>query len=241
MTGQLNRRAVLAAFAAAGASPARAQTTPAPPPALIYYAGQAGRLTSDRSSQGGNPFATAVCEVIAERPLSLETFTRRLAETNQIHSRGWQTLDYPRTLPDPKRRLDKGETRLALVLINADYSQSDAYSLPGAARDAERVPQALTQAGYDTTLILDRTAEGARAALADFAAKSESADNAIIYIGGHGLQHGRTVYWMMGDFPGRDAKWLGSHAIPVNEIATSSRARTLNLILYASCRDNPLG
>lgn len=241
MTGQLNRRAALAALAAAGAGPALAQTAATPPPALVYYAGQAGRLTSDRSSQGGNPFATAVCEVISERPLTLETFTRRLAETNQIHSRGWQTLDYPRTLPDPKRRLDKGETRIALVLINADYSQSDAYSLPGAANDAKRVPAALTEAGYDTTLVLDQTAEGARAALADFAIRSEAADNAIVYIGGHGLQRGRTVYWMMGDFPGRDAKWLDTHAIAVNEIATSSRARTLNLVLYASCRDNPLG
>lgn len=235
----MNRRAFLAALAAASAGPALAQTAAAPPSPLIYYAGQAGRLTSDRSSKGGNPFATAVCEVIAERPLALDTFTRRLAEANQIHSRGWQMLDYPRNLTDPKRRIDKGDKRIALVLINADYSQSDAYSLPGAANDAKRVPAALTAAGYDTTLILDQNAQSAREALAAFATASESADNAIIYIGGHGMQHGRTVYWMMGDFPERDAKWLGSHAIPVNEIATCSRARTLNLVLYASCRDNP--
>lgn len=235
----MNRRAFIAALAASSASPALAQTSAAPPPALIYYAGQAGRLTSDRSSQGGNPFASALCEVIGERPLTLEKFSRRMAEANQIHSRGWQMMDYPRALPDPKRRLDKGETRLALVLINADYSKSDAYSLPGAAHDAKRVPKALIAAGYQTTLVLDANADEARAAMAEFALASGAADNAIIYVGGHGAQHQRAVYWMMGDFPEQDAKWLPTHAISVSEIARGGRARSLNLVLYASCRDDP--
>ena len=235
----MDRRAFIAGLAAASANPAFAQTTPEPPSALVYYAGQAGRLTSDRSSKGGNPFASALCEVIAKKPLTLETFTKRMAEANQIHSRGWQMMDYPRTLPDPKRRLDVGEKRVALVLINADYSKSDAYSLPGAAHDAKRVPAALSDAGYETTLVLDRTASEARLALEEFAAMSQTAGNAIIYIGGHGCQYQRTVYWMMGDFPEQDAKWLQTHAIPVSEIAKAGRARSLSLVLYASCRDNP--
>ena len=238
----MDRRAFIAGLTAtpfAGVLPAFAQTAPAPSAALVYYAGQAGRLTSDRSSKGGNPFASALCEVIAQKPLTLERFTKRMAEANQIHSRGWQMMDYPRTLPDPSRRVDAGDRRLALVLINADYSKSDAYSLPGAAHDAKRVPQALTDAGYETTLVLDKTADEARIALEQFALASEAADNAIIYIGGHGAQHRRTVYWMMGDFPGQDAKWLPTHAIPVSEIAKAGRARGLNLVLYASCRDDP--
>jgi len=234
----MNRRAFIAALAASSA-PALAQTGAGPAAPLIYYAGQAGRLTADRSSQGRNPFASALCEVIAQKPLTLERFTRSMAEANQIHSRGWQMMDYPRVLPDPKLRLDKGETRLALVLVNADYSKSNAYSLPGAAHDAKRVPAALNAAGYQTMLVLDATAEEARAAMAEFATASEAADNAIIYIGGHGAQHRRTVYWMMGDFPDQDAKWLASHAIPVSEIAKAGRARALNLVLYASCRDDP--
>lgn len=235
----MDRRAFLATLAASSAAPAFAQAGAAPSPALVYYAGQAGRLTTDRDRQGGNPFASAVCEIIGARPLTLETFTRRLAEANQIHSQGWQMLDYPRSLPDPKRRLDRGDKRLALVLINADYSQSEAYSLRGAAFDAQRVPAALSEAGFETTLVLDHTAEEARAVLAEFAIRSEEADSAIIYIGGHGAQHKRTVYWMMGDYPDQDAKWLDTHAIAVSEIARAGRARTLNLVLYASCRDDP--
>ncbi len=234
---RMDRRAFIAALAAASAGPAFAQTGPAA--ALTYYAGQAGRLTTDRDKLGGNPFASAVCEIIGQRPLTLQTFTRRLAEANQIHSGGWQMLDYPRDIPDPRRRIDKGDKRIALVLINADYSQSEAYSLRGAAFDAKRVPAALSDAGFETTLVLDNSIGDARAALADFASQSETADSAIIYIGGHGAQFRRTVYWLMGDFPSQDAKWLEGHAIPVNEIARAARARTLNLVLYASCRDNP--
>jgi hypothetical protein len=236
----MQRRVFIAGLVAASAGRAFAQTAPVPPAALIYYAGQAGRLTSDRDKAGGNPFASALVQVIAEKPLTIETFTRRLAEANAIHSRGWQQLDYPRRLPSPKLRLDaKGGKRIALVLINSDYSQSDAYSLPGAVVDAKRVPEALRAAGFETATAINRSAEEARAALQEFSARSEEADAAVIYIGGHGAQHGRSVYWLMGDFPEQDAKWLPTHAIAVEEIARSVRAKALNLVLYASCRDDP--
>jgi Caspase domain len=236
----MQRRAFIAGLLATSSASAFAQAAPASPVPLIYYAGQAGRLTSDRDGQDGNPFASALVQVIAEKPLTLETFTRRMAEANAIHSRGWQQLDYPRRLPEPKLRLDaKGGKRIALVLINSDYSQSDAYSLPGAVVDAKRVPEALSGAGFETTIVFNRTVVEARAALDEFGARSEEADVAAIYIGGHGAQHGRSVYWLMGDYPAQDAKWLPTHAIAVDEIAKAGRARALNMVLYASCRDDP--
>lgn len=234
----MNRRGFIAGLAAVSAGSAFAQTA-APSAPLIYYAGQAGRLTSDRDKAGGNPFATALCEVIALKPLTLKKFTEQLAYYNAIRSMGWQQMDYPRELPAPKRRLDKGEHRVALVLINADYSKSDAYSLPGAKFDARRVPAALTAAGFETTLVLDARAADARAKLETYARISENAETSIVYIGGHGAQRSRDVYWLAGDFPGQDAKWLDDHAITVAEIAQASRAQDLNLVLYASCRDNP--
>jgi hypothetical protein len=235
----MNRRGFLAGLAAVSGSSAFAQTASAPPAPLIYYAGQAGRLTSDRDAAGGNPFATALVQVLKIKPLTLKKFTEQLATANAIHSRGWQQMDYPFTLPAPKRRLDKSDKRVALVLINADYSKSDAYSLPGARFDAQRVPAAFTEAGFATTLVKDVDAATARQALAEFAVLSDGADDAVIYIGGHGAQRSRDVYWLMGDFPGQEAKWLDGHAITVSEIARSAKARELNLVLYASCRDNP--
>jgi hypothetical protein len=241
--GWMHRRAFISGLAVApfaGALPAFAQTAPVSPAPLFYYAGQAGRLTSDRDRQGGNPFASALCEVLPELPMSLETFGGRMALANSLHSRGWQQIQMPRKLGDPALRLGRvGQSRKALVLINADYSKSDAYSLPGARFDAKRVPAALEAAGLETTLVLDAGVEGAREAMATFARASSSADVSFVYVGGHGLQHKRVVYWMMGDYPERDSRWLASHAIALDEIGASGRAREANLVLYASCRDDP--
>lgn len=236
----MNRRAFIYGIAACAAAPALAQTAPAASAPLVYYAGQAGRLTSDRDRQGGNPFASALCEVLPELPLTIEAFGGRMALANSLHSRGWQQIQMPRKLPDPKWKLGvEGQSRRALVLINADYSKSDAYSLPGARFDAQRVPEALRAAGFETTLALDAGIAGAREAMAAFATQSADADVSIVYVGGHGLQRKRTVYWMMGDYPERDSKWLPTHAISLDEIGATGRARQANLVLYASCRDDP--
>lgn len=236
----MNRRAFISGIAASAVAPAVAQTAPAAPAPLFYYAGQAGRLTSDRDKLGGNPFASALCEVLPELPLTIETFGARMALANSLHSRGWQNIQMPRKLADPKWKLGaEGQSRRALVLINADYSKSDAYSLPGAKFDARRVPEALRAAGFETTVALDAGMDGARAAMAAFARDSAAADVSLIYVGGHGLQRKRTVYWMMGDYPERDSKWLPTHAISLDEIATAGAARQANLVLYASCRDDP--
>ncbi len=218
---------------------AHAQSAALPPGPLFYYAGQPGRLTQDRDKLGGNPFASALVEVLKGEPETLQDFTLRLSAANARHSGGWQQMQFPRKLPSWKLRAE-GERRIALVLINADYSKTNGvYSLPGAAFDARRVPEALTAAGFEVTLVLDANAEQARGEIAEFAKLSETADASLIYIGGHGIQHKRVVYWMMGDYPEQNPKWLPTHAIPVEEIGKAGRARNVNLVLYASCRDDP--
>ena len=205
----------------------------------MFYAGQAGRLTQDRDRQGGNPFASAVVEVLERKPESLQDFTQKLAMANLRHSGGWQQLQFPKTLPKWNVGAT-GEKRVALVLINSDYSKSPGvYSLPGAAFDAKRIPEALRKAGFETTLVLDVNAEAAREKLAEFAKLSEGAEASVIYVGGHGVQHKRIVYWMMGDYPEQNSKWLGTHAISLDEIGRAGHAREVNLVLYASCRDDP--
>jgi hypothetical protein len=234
------RRFLSVMLAAAAIASASAQTAVPPPGALIYYAGQAGRLTQDRDKLGGNPFASALVEVLRVEPTTLEDFTARLSAANARHSGGWQQMQFPRKLPYWKMKAADGEKRVALVLINADYSKTNGvYSLPGAAFDAHRVPEALTAAGFETTLVLDANAEQARAKIAEFAKLSETADASLVYIGGHGIQHKRVVYWMMGDYPEQNPKWLATHAITIEEIGKAGRARNVNLVLYASCRDDP--
>jgi hypothetical protein len=241
----IGRRAFLAtaaAAAAAGRSAAETVEAPEPPAPLIYYAGEAGRLTTDRDRLGGNPFASALVEVLQDRELTLEEFGRRLAVATARHSGGWQRPDFPKRVPSPGWPIAeaRGERRLALALVSADYSKAGAPSLPGAALDARRVPEALGQAGFETETVFDGTRETVMAALADFARRSQFADAALIYVGGHGLQHGRTVYWLLADQPlPTSAVDLGRSAMAIPAIAASARARAVNLILYAACRNAP--
>lgn len=236
----MNRRGFIAGLAAISAGDAFAQAAPAAPSPLFFYAGQPGRLTQDRDRQGGNPFASALVEVLRKEPETLQDFTARLASANAHYSGGWQQLQFPKKLPRWNMRESESERRVALVLINADYSKTEGvYSLPGAAFDAKRIPEALKAAGFETTLVFDADAPKARAAMAAFAEQSEAADASFIYVGGHGMQHKRVVYWMMGDYPGRDERWLGTHAIALDEIGKAGRASRVNLVLYASCRDDP--
>ncbi|HEY7799057.1 MAG TPA: hypothetical protein VIA80_09855, partial [Hyphomonadaceae bacterium] len=100
------RRAFLCGLMATAAGAAVGQTMPAAPLPLFYYAGQAGRLTQDRDRQGGNPFASALVEVLQHHPLTLEDFGGRLAAANAKYSNGWHQLQKPRKLLDPKWRLD---------------------------------------------------------------------------------------------------------------------------------------
>jgi len=230
--------AIAAAAAVAGLS--AAQTAPAPPTPLMYYAGQAGRLTQDRDQLGGNPFASALVEVLKLQPATLADFTALMSAANARHSGGWQQMQFPKKLPYWRMGASSGGKRVALVLINADYSKSSGvYSLPGAAFDAKRVPKALIDAGFETMVVVDANAETVHKAMAEFALKSAEADGALIYVGGHGIQHKRVVYWMMGDYPDQDEKWLPTHAFSLDDIAKAARARNVNLILYASCRDDP--
>jgi hypothetical protein len=234
------RRLLPGLFLAAFTAGASAQTAAPPPAPLMYYAGQPGRLTQDRDKLGGNPFASALVEVLKKKPTTLDDFTMRLSAANARHSGGWQQLQFPKKLPIWNFDAAEHGKRVALVLINADYSKTNGvYSLPGAAFDAHRVPEALKAAGFETTLILDADADGARKALAAFAEASRDADASLIYVGGHGIQHKRIVYWMMGDYPEQNARWLPTHAISLDEIGQAGHARDVNLVLYASCRDDP--
>ena len=236
------RRIILSGAAALLGAAAFGQSAPAPAAPLVYYAGQGARLTMDRDRQGGNPFASALVEVLKQPGLKLGKFGDALATANYRHSDGWQNAQLPKRVGNPDWRVTgaaAGERRIALVLINSDYSGSELLSLPGAAFDAKRVPKALEAAGFAVTLVHNATPEAAREALARFTEASAAADAAAVYVGGHGVQHGRKVYAIMPSYPQRSSRFLATHAISLDDVAAKLKARAANLILYASCRDDP--
>lgn len=230
---------LLAAVLAAPAAADRATSAPEP---LTYYAGMPGRLTADQDAEGGNAFASALIEVWRDETVTLRDFGARLAAVTMHKSGGWQSPEIPKGTPAPDWSFgaDAGEDRVALVLVNADYAQSGVDSLPGAAFDAERIPPALERVGFDVTLVLDGDGAEVDAALAAFAVRSAEADVAVVYLGGHGVQPGRDVYWIYGDYPDPESRaGLATHALKVSDAGEAAQARKLNFVFYAACRDNP--
>lgn len=235
------RRTLLAGLGIALAGRSYAQ--PVGPGSLVYYGGQAGRLTMARDDLGGNPFASGFVDVLAGQPgVALRDFGAHLAAATWRRSRGNQSAEAPRSVPPIAWSFSArpDETRIALVLANSDYSVSGAPSLPGAKFDLERVSDALEGVGFRTLRLLDADQEGVRRTLSEFASASSGADVSVVYIAGHGVQHRRVAYWLMGDFPeALGAEGLAAHAVSLDEIRSSACARMLNLVFFSPCRNDP--
>jgi len=222
-----------------GASSASAQ-------AFIYHATSSGQEALDQGQGGGNPFASALIELLARPRLSTAELSRDLKGLTFRKSGGFQTADVaqmPESVgwtPKPK---PPGESRLALVLVVSDYSLSGgAPSLPGAAHDARRIAVALQEAGFETEVALNLDLETMRAALARFSARSASVDAAAIYTTGHGVEHKGQVFLVPGDYAlDSGSAGLSGKALALSEIAQAPRARLANIVFYGGCRNNPLG
>ena len=212
--------------------------------ALVFHASSSGRQTLDAGEGGGNPFASALIEIVHRSSFALSELPGELKRLTAAKSGGFQVADGPEIKSDAAWQLvpaRPGETRRALVLVVSDYRASGgAPSLPGAKRDAERVAAALARAGFVTETAIDLDAQAMRAKLSEFAVSTANADAAAIYTTGHGVEVGGKIHLLPGDYPiaGGSAA-LGSRAIGLDAIAGALRARRVNLLFYGGCRDNP--
>lgn len=235
--GRLRRLAVALAAALLGAAPALAA-----PEHVTIYATQPGLPAYDRDDLGGNPFASAVIETLAAAPPRLEAATRSLTERTLFHSGGKQSPAFA----GPQKGAGLNPTdggSVALVLVFSDY-QGDAVlpSLPGAAFDADRVQRALAKAGYASQITVARSQAEYLAALAGFGRRSAGARQALLYTTGHGMEVGGEVWVVPPGFDATDLVTpLATRTIKLSSLHGALRATERNLVLYAGCRDNPLG
>ena len=213
---------------------------------LIFHASQSGKQTLDQGEGGGNPFASALIDLLKRPSLTLSQLPAALQRLTAKKSGGFQLPDVP-TLADQEDILlvppTKHQHRIALVMVVSDYRQSGgAKSLPGASRDAKRIALALNHVGFKTEIALDLDLQEMRGKLANYRKRSLNADAAVIYTTGHGVEVNGTVFLLPGDYPvnQRNAA-LTTHALSLPEITRSPGAKIANLIFYAGCRDNPFG
>jgi branched-chain amino acid transport system substrate-binding protein len=130
-------------------------------------------------------------------------------------------------------------TRVALVIGNSTYK--DAPALPNPTRDAKAVAQMLTKLGFQTvTLQTDLGREKMLDALRNFARQAQSADWALVYFAGHGMEVGGVNYLIPVDAVIESDQDMTFAAIPLEQVLnTTDRARKLRLVILDACRSNP--
>jgi Caspase domain len=125
----------------------------------VFHASASGKQTLDQGERGGNPFASALIELLNQRALSLSQLLASLKRLTETKSRGFQSADVPTSVSEKTfslRPVENKQRRIALVLVVSDYSRSGgAQSLPGAKNDAERIASALRKSGFRTEVALD--------------------------------------------------------------------------------------
>ncbi|MHB0772227.1 caspase family protein [Bradyrhizobium sp. 5.13L] len=132
-----------------------------------------------------------------------------------------------------------GERRIALVIGNSAYE--NVAALPNPVRDASLVADVLKLTGFESvTLLTNLRRDALVSALREFAARAETADWAVVYYAGHGMEVGGVNYLIPTDARIAADREIGFEAVPVDQaLNAAERARKLRLVILDACRDNP--
>lgn len=131
------------------------------------------------------------------------------------------------------------DRRVALVVGNGAYQNVARLTNPP--NDAAAFAEALKNAGFDAVEFRrDLKASELRRALRDFADTARSADVAIFYFAGHGIEIDGTNYLIPVDAAlERDIDAV-DEAIALDRVLSAvGPARKLRLVILDACRDNP--
>ena len=131
------------------------------------------------------------------------------------------------------------EKRVALVLGNSAYEKVTPLSNP--TNDAKAMSAMLEAAGFDVvTLKLDLKVNEMRRALRDFSDTARSADVAIVYFAGHGVEIQGVNYLIPVDAVLERDIDAFDEAVPLDRVLTVIEpAKKLRLVILDACRDNP--
>jgi uncharacterized caspase-like protein len=102
------------------------------------------------------------------------------------------------------------------------------------------VAATLKRVGFDVTLRTNLQKEALVNALRDFAKKAESADWALVYYAGHGMELAGVDYLIPVDAKIASDRDVEFDAVPLQQVLnTADRAKKLRLVVLDACRDNP--
>ncbi len=134
--------------------------------------------------------------------------------------------------------IDPGR-RVALVIGNSAYFNTEV--LPNPRRDAESIADAFRRIGFQQVILQkDLTREKLTNTLQDFSRVAATADWAVIYYAGHGLEVEGKNYMIPIDAKLAVDTDVTFEGVALDQVMTSvNRAKKLRLVMLDACRDNP--
>jgi len=129
--------------------------------------------------------------------------------------------------------------RVALIIGNAGYQYSPLLMNP--TRDAPLLAATLRNAGFESVLVkTDLTREATVQALREFSAVADTADWAVVYYSGHGIEFGGANYIIPVDARLKADRDIDLEAVNVGQVMNVIEgAKRLRVIILDACRDNP--
>ncbi|WP_370691940.1 caspase family protein [Bradyrhizobium xenonodulans] len=131
------------------------------------------------------------------------------------------------------------DQRMALVMGNSAYQR--APKLANATNDASLLVETFKKAGFTVVDARnDLSAQDMRRTLRDFGAKARSADIAVIYYAGHGIEIDGNNYLVPVDAQLENDTDVYDETIGLDRILVAIEpAKKLRLVILDACRDNP--
>lgn len=130
--------------------------------------------------------------------------------------------------------------RVALVIGMASYAHIEA--LDNTVNDARLIADTLTGIGFEVTLVTDAGYRDLQKAMDSFAFRSETADLALIYFAGHGIEVAGENFLVPIDARVTSTPDVQRQSVSLTEfLRTVDRARVMRIVILDSCRNNPFG
>lgn len=128
--------------------------------------------------------------------------------------------------------------RVALIVGVSEYSSIP--PLKNTVNDAQGIADTLESIGFEVELLLDPGGQELRTALEAFSFESETADLAMIYFAGHGVEVAGENWLIPADAQIANNRDIQQQSVSLKDMLESvDRARKLRIVILDSCRDNP--
>ncbi len=128
--------------------------------------------------------------------------------------------------------------RVALVIGMSNYE--NVTKLKNTINDADRIAQKLQDVGFNVTLATDKTQSELLDIMQTFSFQAETADLALVYYAGHGVEVQGINYLVPVDAKVTVAADITRVGISLNKILeTVDSARKMRVVILDSCRNNP--